>query len=325
LVGIILNWWLFGILLMQYFVYCNHAANRDNKFLRSIVHILFILDTIQTIMTMVDAFNWFVYNFGNYEAMLDFGIASIDSPFMDGLIAFIVQLVYCWRVRVLSQWRVLPAIIAFLAFVGGVSGMVVGIYDGIIRTVLNVNPGFYVPVMLWLWGSVVTDILIVASMSYLLVKLRHQHASRNVMVVMKRLVILTLETNLLTTAVAMATVIMFVITPIGPPFTNIHLTGGYILGKLYSNCFMVLLNQRLYYENATQSRSITEELGSLGTYSLSDRGMRSGPGAGGQAHSNPNAIGEISAMHFAEPPTRVDLKSKANDDDVELGRFKQGY
>lgn len=65
-------------------------------------------------MTMVDAFNWFIYNFGNYDALLEFGVASIDSPLMDGLIAFIVQIVYCWRVRVLSGWNIIPAIIALV-------------------------------------------------------------------------------------------------------------------------------------------------------------------------------------------------------------------
>lgn len=99
-------------------------------------------------MTMVDAFNWFVYGFGNVEALLEFGTASIDSPFMDGLIAFIVQMVYCWRVRVLSKGTVIPALIAFVsfifsmstqtvrtqrddeqfAFVGGASGIFLGIY-----------------------------------------------------------------------------------------------------------------------------------------------------------------------------------------------------
>lgn len=65
-------------------------------------------------MTMVDGFRWFVFNFGNYEAMLDFGVAGIDSPFMDGLIALIVQLVYGWRIWVLSKWRLVPILIGFV-------------------------------------------------------------------------------------------------------------------------------------------------------------------------------------------------------------------
>jgi hypothetical protein len=65
---------------------------------------------------MVDAFHWFVYNFGNTEALSDLSMAGIDGPVLDGVIALIVQLVYCWRIWVLSGQRpVLPAIIALVS------------------------------------------------------------------------------------------------------------------------------------------------------------------------------------------------------------------
>lgn len=109
-------------------MYWNHVARKDTKLLQAIgalfsfysvhlsflhlVHFLFLLDFAQTIMTMSDAFHWFVYNFGNYEALDHSGLSGIDAPVMDGLIAVIVQLVYCWRVWVLSGWRGFPAFIA---------------------------------------------------------------------------------------------------------------------------------------------------------------------------------------------------------------------
>lgn len=112
-------------------MYWNHVARRDGKFLRAIgtldlcaiqtcprqlfqVHFLFLLDVAQTFMTMKDAFNWFVFNFGSYDALLHSGLSGIDAPVMDGIIAIIVQFVYCWRVWVLSKWRVFPAIIALV-------------------------------------------------------------------------------------------------------------------------------------------------------------------------------------------------------------------
>jgi hypothetical protein len=66
-------------------------------------------------MAMVDGFHWFVYDFGDYDALLDFKLSSIDSPIFDAVIAFVVQLVYCWRIWLLSKWRVFPCIIAFVS------------------------------------------------------------------------------------------------------------------------------------------------------------------------------------------------------------------
>lgn len=169
LVGIIFNWWLYGILIMQYFMYLRYPKSNVSKYVGGIVHLLLALDTVQTVMTMVDAFQWFVYNFGDYDAFFKVGTASINSPFMDGLIALIVQLVYAWRIRSLGGWIVLPCLIAFLAVVGGVSGMLTGIYGRIVpQAELRACP----PALLWLWSSVVTDILIAVSTSYLLTKFK---------------------------------------------------------------------------------------------------------------------------------------------------------
>jgi hypothetical protein len=79
-----------------------------------VVHIIFVLDTAQTFMSMADAFHWFVYGFGDPTRLLDINLASINVPVFDALVAFIVQLVYCWRVWVLGRWRLVPVIIAFV-------------------------------------------------------------------------------------------------------------------------------------------------------------------------------------------------------------------
>ncbi|KAF5350133.1 hypothetical protein D9756_009090 [Leucocoprinus leucothites] len=164
LIGIIFNWWLYGVLLMQYFMYIRYPKYNVPKYVGGIVHLLLVLNTVQTVMTMVDAFQWFVYlNFGDYGALFEVGTASINSPFMDGVIALIVQLVYAWRIRSLSGWIVIPCLIAFVALVGGVSGMLTGIYGQIVpQAELRVR----LPALLWLWSNVVTDIFIAVSTSY---------------------------------------------------------------------------------------------------------------------------------------------------------------
>lgn len=78
------------------------------------VHIIFLLDTIQSILTVEDTFFWFAYNFGDIDKIYQFHFASIDVPLIDAVVAFTVQMVYCWRIWVLSRWRVVPTLITLV-------------------------------------------------------------------------------------------------------------------------------------------------------------------------------------------------------------------
>ncbi|KAF5350107.1 hypothetical protein D9756_009065 [Leucocoprinus leucothites] len=309
IVGIVLNWFFYGILVMQYFMYFN-SGNRDKIWIRAAVHFIFLLDTIQSIMVMDDLFFWFVYNFSDYTALFKFNIATVDGPFFDAFIMFTVQLVYCWRVRELSKWTILPAMTAFLALVSCVAGMFIGIKDVIIDASLARQ---YRPVEeLWLLASAVTDIIIAASMAYLLTRYRKDNyvISRSMMAVLKRILLLTLETNAVTAAFAIALVLTFFIPPVAEPvrvsnrssvnlavltlkfLENQHKHSTWIYHR-YSNCFMVLLNQRIYYNNHGKSIEMATTLGGG-----SDLGRAQ---HSGQTHTT----GSISMIRFNESRTAM--------------------
>lgn len=264
LVGIVLNWWLYGILVVQYFVYLSNDR-QDKKVLRIVVHFLLLLDTAQTFMTLDDVFVWYVYNFNNYSSMLeDFNLAPIDGPLLDATIMFTVQIMYCWRLWVFGRWKVIPTIAALLTLISCVSGMFIGIIDMIVDPVTQADR--FDPVEeLWLCSSAVTDILIASSMIYQLTKYRTEHATERTKTIVMRILILTLETNAMTAVVAIALVISLLVPQIFE--TNVYVTFGYIIGKMYSNCFMVLLNQRIYY--STMARAAED----MGTSNSSYRGV----------------------------------------------------
>ncbi|KAF5350064.1 hypothetical protein D9756_009072 [Leucocoprinus leucothites] len=293
LIGVMINWWLYGILVMQYLMYFSGPI-RDGKILRGIVHLLFLLDTIQTLITMDDVFFWFVYNYGDYSALLRFNIASIDGPFLDAIITFTVQLVYCWRLRVIGKWNIMPTIcaLASMASVSSIGGITVGIHD--VVSTKEIKPAVY----LWLFASAITDIVIASSMAYLLMKYQKENASRTTMAIVKRIVLLTLETNAVTAALAIALVSVFLTPSISPPKTNIYLSFGYTLGKMYSNCFMVLLNQRIYYN----THGTTEEVETLDSANHRSRGIMA------NRHNSPSSRNkstpQINVVQFTE--TRVD-------------------
>ncbi len=76
-----------------------------------IVHFIFVLEMVQTCFTAADGFHWFVFGFGDMDRLGEFFLANFDSPMMSAVIAFVVQLVYAWRVFHLSKLRAITGII----------------------------------------------------------------------------------------------------------------------------------------------------------------------------------------------------------------------
>lgn len=228
---------------------------KDKITTKIIVHLIFILDSIQTFLTMDDLFFWFVYNFDD-PSKLDKFRWAFDIPTLDAVIALLVQGVYCWRIWALTGWRVLPITTAFVALLASASGIAIGIQ---FQRQGTPGPDSKIPTMLWLIGSAAVDVVVASAMTYIL--LRANNHSRRAPPSMRRKVLrhltLTLETNGITAVVAVETVIVFFISPIAPPKTNFYQIGAYLLGKLYSNCFMILLNQRHNYGASSETGPTT--------------------------------------------------------------------
>lgn len=267
----------------------------DGKLLQGVVHFLFLFETAQTMMTMGDFFFWFVQNFGDLSKLFEFHLGAFDGPFMDAVIAVTVQFVYCWRLWKIGQWKVVPIGAALLAATSCIGGMIAGIHSTIDPTNHD-KPALYI----WLLATAVTDIVLAGSMVYLLMKYRVNHASQSTtLAIIKRILLLTLETNALTAAGAITLVTFFLAPAVAPPKTNLFMVLGFTLGKLYSNSFMVLLNQRVYYEapggvkdNETFSSSSHRSRG------ISSRNQEFG------ISSQNQAAGQISVIRFVE--TRSD-------------------
>lgn len=68
--------------------------------LHRVVYGLFLVETAQTALVTSDAFQWFVYGFGNMNTLTKPFTSFVDNPIMDGLIAMVVQLFFCWRIWV---------------------------------------------------------------------------------------------------------------------------------------------------------------------------------------------------------------------------------
>jgi len=239
MLGILLNWGFMGILVAQIYYYHTSFPN-DSKVLKSLVYGLGVLDTLQTFMVAADAFHWFVFGFGNMDQLNDTFLNSWDVPFLDSIISLIVQGFYCWRIYVLRKNSIIfPAIIFAISLTQCGAGVATAVIAHRLGK-LSLISTEVVEQTIWLVGGVVADIMITAVLTWTLLKTRASELpSSNSM--LTRIVRLTVETNALTASIAVLSLILFLAVP---QHSTLVVPPTAIIGKLYTNCLVAVLNSR---------------------------------------------------------------------------------
>ncbi|KDR71928.1 hypothetical protein GALMADRAFT_74799, partial [Galerina marginata CBS 339.88] len=115
LLGYLINWTLFGVLAVQVYLY-HIAFPNDQVRYKALVYGSFMLESTQTLLFGYSAFKTFVTGFGNLAGLDQIDIIWFSVPILSGLVAFITQAFYAYRVTVLAQTRYLGTIILLLAF-----------------------------------------------------------------------------------------------------------------------------------------------------------------------------------------------------------------
>ena len=126
---------------------------------------------------------WYAIGYGDLLALIKPQFSTIDAPILDALIAIIVQLTFCWRIRVLSKSWLLSGSIALVAVAQLVGALASAI---LVRLSFLPSPPLYTLihffyqiqklqnlslmrtlsfwVALWFGGSALADTLIAAAM-----------------------------------------------------------------------------------------------------------------------------------------------------------------
>ncbi|KAN0140864.1 hypothetical protein V8E53_001308 [Lactarius tabidus] len=233
LFGSLINWALYGVLCVQIYVYnCNFP--RDRRSLKFLVYFVFLLETVQTVLTGADVYYWFVAGFGDVGHLENSHFAPIDIPIILALISLIVQGHFCYRIWTLNRWT---SWICWIIAVAAVTQSVAATCSGIKSLVA----GKYVinKTELYLWSvlSALADILITVAMTLVLRRARGKFSS----FVLIRVVRLTIETYALTASLAIAILVLYVAFPDELYYISVT----QIIGKVYSNTFLVSLNNRI--------------------------------------------------------------------------------
>ncbi|KAI9450722.1 hypothetical protein BJY52DRAFT_1125774, partial [Lactarius psammicola] len=104
LFGCLFNWALYGVLIVQIYVY-SYNFPKDRRSVKFLAYFVFVLETAQTALTGTDVYYWFVAGFGDVGRLGNSHFIPIDVPIMTGIISLVVQGYFCYRIWVLMNRR----------------------------------------------------------------------------------------------------------------------------------------------------------------------------------------------------------------------------
>ncbi|KAL0067042.1 hypothetical protein AAF712_005826 [Marasmius tenuissimus] len=239
LIGYFVNWGLYGVLCLQVFLYYL-AFKRDKWVVKALVYGLLILDTVQTVLITYDVYIKYGLEYGNVAGLAVVRNGWLSIPIISALNATVVQLFFAYRIWKLSRSGILGIFVAVLAIAAGVGGVVTGIQAKIINNLGQVAVRARTALTIWLTITGACDVVIAVCMTVILSRKRFGFNDSTDDAITK-IIRLTVETGTLTAILAMLTVILFCVFP-NRSYWNIPMD---MLGKLYSNNFMVILNRRI--------------------------------------------------------------------------------
>ncbi|KAI0716167.1 hypothetical protein C8T65DRAFT_125539 [Cerioporus squamosus] len=253
--GAMTSWLIFGISIVQLYIYSMNFPN-DRKGLQVLVYWVFILDIFLTVVAAAMGWHVLCAGWGRQTNLVTPGWTFSAIGAGDGIIATTVQIFYAWRIWVLKKWRILPALIIVIALAQLASTLSIAAGIANLQNISELLP-FFPRTTIWLGGGALADMLIAATMVYLLTTAKkNSHALKSSDRAINRLIRLSVETGSITAASAIIELGFF----LGPATknTNLHLFFALILGKIYSNTMMTSLNSRIGTQQASMSRPPTD-------------------------------------------------------------------
>ncbi|KAJ7199629.1 hypothetical protein GGX14DRAFT_661542 [Mycena pura] len=236
LIGSLLNFLFFGTLLVQVYVY-RLCFPKDHPFVKSLVYFIFLGMLVCTCLIARDAEYRYATAFGDIARWSYTLNSPIYTPILGSFIVMLAQGFFCCRIVVIKRaaWP-LAVVIGLISMTQCGCGMGAGIVSYMKSDELHqhVRP---VLVKAWLGGAALADILIAVSMTTLLLTAAVVPSTRGVV---KSVVRLIIETNILSSVVTLLGLLLLVCIP----NTTYYIGAVMVMPGIYANTMLVTLNNR---------------------------------------------------------------------------------
>jgi len=113
LFGYVWNWALYGVLTVQLYVY-SYNFPRDRLPVKLLVYGVFLVETVQTVISGVDMYYRFATGFGSLEHLIDPYLSPFVGPIFGAIVSLTVQYFFCLSCLGSEQQEVLLAMPAYL-------------------------------------------------------------------------------------------------------------------------------------------------------------------------------------------------------------------
>ncbi|KAJ7700835.1 hypothetical protein B0H17DRAFT_1046778 [Mycena rosella] len=255
-IGTLLNWALFGVLLVQIYLYFL-AFPKDRLSVKLLIGFILVAEILQTLGDTRNAIRIFGSEWGNLDALDDVGWAWFSVPVMGSTVSAVGQLFYAWRIYVIGRNPFIPVLVSLVAVVQLGGGLWTGSEIMRAQRFSLLQEDNVRATGLWLSASALCDLIIVCGTVFYLLKFRRTGLRSSTNAVVVRIIKISVETGLFCAIFAIVDLYLFV-TYKG---TNYHLAICTALSKMYSNSIIVILNSRAHIRSTTPdeaSRNVSD-------------------------------------------------------------------
>jgi hypothetical protein len=248
LIGTYLNTILFGILVIQVFIYYR-TYKKDATWLRYFILFLFVAETLNTGFDIAMMYEPLILNYAKPEATTFFPHFLAADPFMTVIISTPIQMFIAWRIKIISRAWWVSAIICVLSLISLAGGIWLTHTVTVVRLFAK-KPELHWPALTWLLASAIADVIITVSLTVSLSRRKTGFSSTDDTI--NKIIRLTVQTGLVTAIFAILDVVCFLVLP----HAAINFVWDFALSKLYSNALLSTLNARAGWENLANGHNV---------------------------------------------------------------------
>ncbi|KAF8258895.1 hypothetical protein EI94DRAFT_1745956 [Lactarius quietus] len=235
-IGMLVNHMLFGLEIVQAWLYYWKYWKRDRKVFKIFVAFLLGMDTATTIMITYGVYWHLVLNFGNVKSLQQSVSAMSFLPVFSSITSSAAQLYFVRRAYLLSQSIICPLIAVPLILGGNFFCFI----NTIRAVTTNKYPTSTLLPCLWIGATVLADIVISGTICWTLYRKRTGFASTDSMIL--SLMVYTINSVLLMSALGIALTITFAVAPTNMIWEALY----WVTSKCYINSLLAMLNTRDY-------------------------------------------------------------------------------